>query len=465
VKYVEAIDALTDRDLHLYRVETEPIRKLLSFEDQAFLAVGLKGVGKTAAFFHLQLEEPSVLVQAINADSQDLQDSIGLRSTLQYVPELRAELVMQALFAFVKRCKNDPDFGKQVPNAVRRDIQKLVDDVWGKVRSAFQNFGGLSILGCGISIKSKTKAGNEFKLVTRSEYDNATGLLTQVTKTIKIRLIVDDPDAIFATDGKLNKNLVAALARSAYELQQKLNNFKCIILIKPNVLQSLSIVDEFANIKPSAKIHLSWSTDELAQVLKSRASAAGLTLKTAFGAEPEPVLKVLTSDSRTGPRDMLLRLSTYFNMFPDASVTAESLETTIGQYGAECFSQMYAAYEDQYPGLCSAMETFFSGKNREIPKTGIKVRLGQMLAGGKEFLKHSNQPWANDATEFAELMVNFGLVAIKTKAELVLPYRAIYLRESASPDAIFAPLPGLRARISNLSPSETVVSTTRKRKN
>ena len=60
---------------------------------------------------------------------------------------------------------------------------------------------------------------------------------------------------------------------------------------------------------------------------------------------PEPVLDQLVKDSRTGPRDILLRLLNQYSEFPDLPITVGSLEKTIGKYGDACFEQMIGAYE------------------------------------------------------------------------------------------------------------------------
>jgi hypothetical protein len=95
-RYLKETDARTDPNLHLYRVETEAMKRLASFSDRAFLAVGLKGIGKTACFLTLQAPTDADVIQPISAETQEPHEIASSRPTLQYIPEIRSELIMQA---------------------------------------------------------------------------------------------------------------------------------------------------------------------------------------------------------------------------------------------------------------------------------------------------------------------------------------------------------------------------------
>jgi hypothetical protein len=313
-KYLKQTDARTDHDLNLYRVETEPMKRLASMSDRAFLAVGLKGVGKTACFLSLQATNDIDVIQPISAETQEPHEIAASRPTLQYIPEIRSELIMQALVSLHKRIKDDKKLLRKIPQDAHQELNVLVTDLLGKLKSAFDFLGGVTIMGCGIGLRNKNKGDPEFRLVSRGDYRRILKLLKRLCEGVSIRLVIDDPEAIFSADEQLNENLVAALVIAADELNAEVNNFKSIVLIKPNVLQALRRVDEFPNLQPDIQVRLSWTDDELKEVIRLRAKAANVKLKDIFLVDPEPGLTKITQDSRSGPRDVLRRRAATSNL-------------------------------------------------------------------------------------------------------------------------------------------------------
>jgi hypothetical protein len=457
IAYLKETDARFDQHLDLYRVETHALKRLASMSDRAFLAIGLKGVGKTACFFSMQSADDVDFVQAISAETQDAHDLATSRPTLQYVPEIRSELVLQALITIATKLKANPTLNRKIPSDIHQEINILTTNIWGKLKEIFGGLGGITILGCGISFRNRNKKDPSFKLVAREEYDKALSILERLSKAISFRIVVDDPEAIFATDDRINENLIAALAIAAHELQTRLSNFKCLILIKPNVLRALRRVDEFVNLPLDSRVRLSWTDDELKDVIRLRAKAASVDLKNIFRADPEVTLTKIVNDSRSGPRDALRRLSLHLDAFPNEPVTPESLEKTIDIYSEACFEQMHGAYERQFPGLSRASIILFEGRELSIPKSNIRDRLDQMIASKNEILAFKNETWARDAAHFSDLIVEFGLVAIQTSHGKILPFHANFLDEAAKSDAVFTFIPGLRGKLRKPSagPSQT----------
>ena len=436
-----------DPNLSRYRVDTHALKRLALPTDKAFLAVGLKGIGKTACFKSLSEGRGVDFVQGISAKTQEQQEISGSRPTLQYVEEIKAELVLQALITLVKSLKTDKKLARKVPNSLHQEASVLVSDVWGKLKDVFGSLGGMTVLGFGISFRNKNKKEPSLKLVARDEYDNAFSILERLSKFVSFRIVVDDPEAIFAGDERINENLIAALTIAAHELQKSLSNFKCIVLIKPNVLRALRRVDEFANLPLNSRVRLSWTEEELKEVIRLRAKAADVDLKDVFRTDPEAALTAIIRDSRTGPRDALRRIELHFDNYPHEPLTPKALEKTIDAYGEACFDQMFGAYERQYPGLSRASLIVFEGRETSIPKVAIRNRLDQMIASSTEVLAFKDEPWARDAARFSDLLVQFGLVALKSGSDVTLPFHANYLDEAAKPDAVFTFVPGLRARM------------------
>jgi hypothetical protein len=446
IDYISRSDARADPDLDKYEVVTRSLKVLSSVSHHPFLAIGLKGVGKSAAFRFLQKGGNVDLVQAISAETQEPQDVPASRPTLQYLPEVRADLVLQALLAYVKHAPHAGQLRK-IPDDLHQRINQYTEDLWGKIKKTAGGLGGISILGFGISFRSRAKESEGFRLVPRDKVEEGLSLLTRLTQHISVRLVVDDPEAIFTADERVNDNLIAALVIAAYELRLKLPNFKCVILIKPNVLRALRRVDEFPSLPTDVSVRLTWTDAELFEVLEARAKAAEVSLRDVLLTDPRLPLEKIIGESRSGPRDALRRLEVHLKAFPNEPATTESLCKSADRYASACFDQMYAAYDKQYPGLSRAALILFEGQNEAIPRSNLRTRLDQMIASRTEILPFKDQTWARDSVHFSELLVQFGLAAVQTPTSIVLPFHENYIDEASRADAVFVCIPGLRAQL------------------
>ena len=158
----------------------------------------------------------------------------------------------------------------------------------------------------------------------------------------------------------------------------------------------------------------------------------------------------------------LRRLELHFDAYPDEPVTPEALDKTIDSYSEACFDQMYGAYERQYRGLSRAAIVLFEGPSASVAKVNIRNRLDSMIGSSKDILAFKDESWARDATLFADLLVQFGLVAVQTTNGIVLPYHTHYLEEAAKSDAVFTLIPGLRGR-ANIPAAKTKPVTERRK--
>jgi hypothetical protein len=171
-----------------------------------------------------------------------------------------------------------------------------------------------------------------------------------------------------------------------------------------------------------------------------------------MGTDPVPALKRMISESRSGPRDVLRRIEIQLKAYPNESITPEALNKTIDSYAEACFAQMVAAYDRQYPGLCRASLVLFEGRDF-VTRSAIPTRLEQMIAVNSEVTAFKDQMWAQDPDNFANLLVQFGLVAVQVGSAEILPFHAAYLDEATKSEARLICIPGLRSRLRLPSPS------------
>lgn len=447
IDYVSRSDSRNDPDFEKYEVATKSLADLASGTSTALLAIGLKGTGKSAAFRYLERDRTGAeIVQSINAETQEPQDVESARPVRQYLPEIRADLVFQALAAAEREINANSHVMKSIPSETKSKIRTIVNEFWKKVKSVAGTLGGITILGFGATFRPKSKESGRFRLVPREGYIEALSVLKELVKYVRIRIVVDDPESIFTANDEVNENLVAALVIASHELQVSIPRFKCIILIKPNVLRKLRRVDEFVSLPIDIDRRLTWTNDELFQIIERRAEAAGITMSSVFGKDPLSVVDMLVADSRSGPRDILRRLEIQLKAYPDREVSLSSLSETKTRYASACYDQMYAAYDNQYPGVAQAALSIFSDEV-EVRRSQLRLKLEQMIAINREIFTFKDQEWARDYRLFSDLLVEFGLVAIKTQSQTVLPFHALYLDEAMKSDALFVCIPGLRSLV------------------
>jgi hypothetical protein len=384
------------------------------------------------------------VVKPINYDSHRVNSTGEIKPTLQYLPQLKYELAMEMLISVDQSIKANKALAKKIPDDIKQEINVVITGFWKRLKAFFDELGGMGVLGYSITRRAKGQKEVSDNLASRKDISNAETLLKRVQEHISLRIIIDDPEAMFSNGDHPNSNFISALAIACYELSKSMKNLKCIVLIKSNFLRMLLNVDEFVNIPLDCRVRLSWTTNELKEVIKARARAAKIDLKEVFQGDPGEALDKLVEDSRSGPRDLLQRLGFQLTDYPGELVTLQSRKKTIEKYSKACFEQIRGSYETQYPGLAHASIILFEGRSAELARSELQTRFDQMLASNSYIYKYRDEKWALDCSQFAELLVEFGLAALKVDSKILLPFDKDYIDEAEKSDAVFLPIPGLR---------------------
>lgn len=464
--FVRNTDARTDQNFELYGVLTDSLTRLFDPADRALLAVGLKGVGKTAAFKLLSTAKGADIVRAINAECLQASEGARQKPTLQYLPEVRTELLLQAISDLAEKVESDKAFARRLPKDVHQRVLALRGQVWEKLKNLAGEIGGVSILGFGVTRRASSRQEDKpFKPLTSFEHDEALDIVKGLQGMVNFRCVIDDPEAIFTASDGMNLNMVAAVCMAANDLNAASANFRTIILLKPNIVDALIRVDEFVNIPRDRRVRLSWTREELKAVVVKRAEIAKFDLSEIFRPSPEELLDLVVNDSRTGPRDVLNRLVAVISLRPDKEVIDPAdLEETSEQFAEACYEQMLGAYDRQYQGLSRASLILFEGKAKSLDKAGVQVRFDQMIASDVEFIGFKDEEWARSSSKFLDLLVQFGLVAIRVGESTILPYESSYYDCAKTTDAVFTFLPGLRAKVKGLfAPAKAKPASSRRR--
>lgn len=446
--FVRNTEARSDTNFHLYDLKTAALTRLLDPKGRAYLAIGLKGVGKSAAFKVLSGANGADVVRAIDAETYEVPDEAKPIPTRQYLREVRSELVFQALSDLVSRAKSDPAFAAIIPDDLHQRANILVHKLWDRIKGIANEIGGISILGFGITRRASLKGKKKpLEQASTEDYEEAFKILSGLKGKINFRTVIDDPESIFTVSDKINANMVAAVCIAANELTQQLPNLRIIILLKPNVFDALLDIDEFVRIPIDVRVRLSWTRNELKELVKKRAKAAKFDLNEIFRPDAETVLDRIIDDSRTGPRDVLNRIIVHNNVTASDLIVADDLPVSAEEFARVSYEQMSGPYNAEYPGLARASIILFEGDVTEFGRETLRRRFDNMIGSNKEIIAWADQEWARNSEKFSELLVEFGLVAIKSTDRIVLPYEADFSGLSKQPSVIFTYIPGMAPKI------------------
>ena len=70
-----------------------------------------------------------------------------------------------------------------------------------------------------------------------------------------------------------------------------------------------------------------------------------------------------------------------------------------------------------------------------------------MIGSNKEIVAWADQEWARNSDRFSELLVEFGLVAIKSETRTVLPYESDFVAMAKQSNAVFTYIPSMAPKI------------------
>lgn len=447
IDLVRNTEARADDDFHRYDVTTAAIAKLLDREGRGFLAIGLKGVGKSAAFKMLSGPAGADVVRAIDAETYRIPDESTPIPTRQYLREIRGEILFQAIADLVDADRADPGLSGRIPDDILQRARTLRARLWEKIKGIVGEVGGVSFFGFGITRRAAAKGKRKtIEQLNTEDHDEAVSILSALAEKVRFRTVIDDPEAIFTIGERFNANMVAAVCIAAHEIRQKLPNMHIVVLLKPNVFDALLQVDEFVRIPIDVRVRLSWSREELKEVVRRRAAAAGYDLGD-FMSPTESILDEILLGSRTGPRDVLNRILVHDMIDPSGKMTGSSLAASAETFAQVSFEQMTGPYSSEYPGLARASIILFESGDSEFDREALRRRFDTMIASDREIIACADQEWARNSQRFADLLIQFGLVAIRQGRRVVVPYEADFQTLSKLPDVVFTYVPGMEPLI------------------
>jgi hypothetical protein len=427
---LKRLDAWDDPDLEDYFTKNAATSDLVGFESQRCLAVGLKGIGKTATFRYLTEFDRTadVVVGVTHRRYRFLLDKTSVsRSFSQSLFE--DDLVMQAL-QMILYAKLGPKAGEKNLTAAERLCGSFRD----KLKTAFASIGGVTFLGVGFTRLTPPSA-QPSGLQLAAETSQALDVLRAIcARGVKVRIVIDDPENIFQSGAALDAGLLGGLFAAALRLTEIIPNFKVIILIKTHIFYPVFKGMEEQDKFPDATVHLGWKREELLALLEKRIQWAGGGWSGHVEGSAEQAKELIRTgicaNLRNGPRELLRWAELSTRSSSSGKLDRASIEASKGEMARYSLEALEAAFSDQYPHLGDVIRCLFRGfALTEFSREELVNHFERLLVGNDEMMQlRSALQWLAQLTPrtLPKILLESGSISLRLGKELVLPYEDQY---------------------------------------
>lgn len=446
------LESGTDDHLGNYYVKTSAVVEISKVDSDKTVCVGLKGVGKTAAYRYLTGSKnlSGVIVgltqeeYSVNLPNKNLHYSTCRK-------QFEHDLVMEGLRAVTQDPTASSKIGRTLLDSARRQLNSYAD-VLTRALARFQGL-EISILGSGFTLPNPDKP---IAIGLRKEKDlrEAVALLKEICEAgIKIHIIVDDPEQVFSITRELDVHLVGGFCLACLRLGQMIPGFKAIPLLKTHVYYPLlRSIDDLGKY-PDHMARLSWSKPELTNVIAGRLHWAGISWTDVFvGAEKDAqtLLDSMCENIRNGPRDLLRWIDLSLQSSNDKKITQSNVKAVKRKMAVHSFNELEAAHDDKYPKIRSVVEAIFSkAPDRKFTLPELKKHIKNLLFQDPEMIAVSRLPWMQMETSetLPELLFQIGAVRLEVDSKPILPYEQDYDSENFRAATKISFVPALRDAI------------------
>lgn len=447
IEIISELDGRSDQEIRSYYVATAALKRIQKSKTPSIGMVGLKGSGKTTLFRLLTeswIEESKIIRVGIAPDRSEFEAYAERVNCLQFANSVRAGMAIFLADLIDQNIKILPaqDRSNLAPWAARKAAIFQPGTV---AVDLLKRFRGLQILGCGFEIGDSASRGNEFKIRQMPEEENSAiwSLLEEFQKhNIQIRIAIDDPDRLFTVNGKGDPHLLAGYILGTNEISKSLRYIQFVHIIKSNVFQELSTVEEIANLPYDYFDYISWSEDELRQLIESRISYASVSPNDIFTDPVSDTVSIVAGQIRNGPRDTLRYLEIILKSHQGAMISIDTIESNLSNFKRAARRQMETVYSSLYEGI----ELFLAAIFSESPELTYEEFREKFLS-----LRMSSQPngvdyasnWLKSSDRAFRALIEAGTVDVKTGLGWKRPYEAGYFlfdiedKAKVRPNSIF----------------------------
>lgn len=427
------LSAGSDADLKDYFTVTESIRQLADFGSNKVLAVGLKGIGKTATFRHFteMRADDDVVVIGINEKLYKLYlPSMGLNFAACR-DQFEHDLIVEALRGISESGAMKARIGTKNVNAAKAEVSSYRR----VLEAAAGAFRGVSILGCGFTIAPPQKV--LVGLRPRDEVRASFELLKRICAAgASVRIVVDDPEFVFSAAQELDVGLIGGFFHAALGISRQIPQLKVIVLTKPQVFDPVERRTPDFDKYPDSRVDLSWTRDELVELISGRLQWARTEWTQAF-AMPETKARAFLASRvcdgiRNGPRDLLRWVAlarTHAQADQVAEASFEAVRKETAKYSLKSLGQ---SFEALYPRITDVVATIFRQEPSRCYKLAeLRGHIETLLAKDPTMIRLANSPWMQQETHYTlpELLLRVGGLALGVGKRLILPYEREYSAE------------------------------------
>jgi len=340
------LDAGTDSNLGSYFARTTAIDELARFASQKVVAVGLKGVGKTAAYrYFTEFEKGAEIVVGINPDKFSLylpDTKLNYATTRK---QFEHDLVLEALRTVT-----------QNRSSLKSKVRKsLLDRAAGQVKSytdtlkdVADRVGGISILGFGFTIHHP-QIPVAVGLREERDITDAFNILKEICADgLRIRIVVDDPEHVFSASREVDTHLIGGFCLAALRLSDAIPGFKVIALLKSHVYYPVLLDVDDLRKYPDHMGRLCWIKEELVEVVAKRLAWAGFSLTSFFEGTEKQARKLvedMCANVRNGPRDLLRWLDLSLQLTKGTKIGERTVSQTKKKMSLDSLGEFESAHK------------------------------------------------------------------------------------------------------------------------
>jgi hypothetical protein len=419
----EQLDAWRDADLGRYFTPTDSVSALADPASRRVLAVGLKGIGKTATFrFLTQFDRSQDVTVGIHRKNYSVYLPPGRLNHAACQRQFEHDLVVEALRAVAEA---KPSLAR-LDGALLKRAQNQVSSYREAVRKLATRVSGISILGCGFNIHQDDSTPL-VGLRREEDVQAAFEVLRELVGAgVRIRIVIDDPELVFLAGPHLDTHLLGGLFLAAHELSDELPGLKIVILIKTHVYSP--IVHEIADLvdkHPRGVVRLSWTGSELAQVLVNRLRWAEAQWDEVFDGDRGELVEYLLGRLRSGPRELLHWIGLAADRTGGGRIDHAAFEACRPEMAAYSLNTLGAAFSESYPEAIRVLQQLFRGdRDRRFTPGELVEHIEKLKVSDPALRSLWTMDWLSTHTPRTLLGVLFetGSVALESGGELILPF-------------------------------------------
>lgn len=366
--------AQNDDRLLTYFHKTKQASAILNFRVPLswFIFVARPGAGKTALLKWVESSPGGHVSLVVKPDQTRLFSDDAISNTGDIRVMITAELFTALVSELTERSLGSPE--------AQRAGKEFLAKGWLSVVGGFfkHKFSGLSILGCGFTLKPNERRDYLRELRRTKQADAARKVLGKFGQNVDVCLLVDDPELIVG-QGLVDVTPENALRVGAFlsvlaDLQSL--GVRVLAFLKEHVLQNVRAnYPDFRHFADRIE-GLEWTEDDLLEMLVRRVTTRLKSRWDAvFAFDQETMRSEILPFLVNGPRDLLYLCNLAGKR--DGKLTKPNLEKGIAVLSSDKWGELASHYGKQWQSIDlfgRAMGTALMAKYRKkpIPPGGIK---------------------------------------------------------------------------------------------